>query len=545
MDINLDAFHFLRPYCLYLIPAAWLLVILWHLLSDPRRRWRGVIAPALLNNLLVDRHHPWRLRPMHVTALALSVLALATAGPTWEQEPPPFSQDTAPLVVLLDLSRSMDAVDIPPTRLERAKQKIRELMRARAGSRTGLVVYAGSAHLVVPPTDDPEFMNTYLDALDTSLMPRQGKAAWSAWQIAGRLLAKESAAGTVLILSDGFETKQIEDFAKRDTRTQLLVLAVGTEQGGPLRSAGGRVALDSGGRPIQGRFDLAALQQLSSKADIPLASLTLDDADIKWVQRRALSHMQAAEERKAQVRWKEAGYYLIYPLLALALWWFRRGWVVRWLPVLLAVVLGMATPPRAYALELPLLDGHRLKTWLADAFLTPDQQGRWHYEHGEYALAAAHFSDPTWQGWAWYQAGDNAAALTAFAHLQTPEAYLMMGNCYARLRDYPHAIGAYDNALKLQPDFAAAKANRALVQTLIPKPKKNKDEPQTDQPNLPPDDVKFDNKGDKGKVVKLNARQMKALNAELWMRNLQTTPADFLRQKFLIEAQQPAAGGKP
>ena len=544
MDINLDAFHFLRPQFLYLIPAALLLTLLWHVCSDPRRRWRGVIAPHLLANLLVDPRRPWRLRPIHGTALALMLIGVAAAGPTWEQEPPPFSEDTAPMVVVLDLSRSMDAVDVPPTRLERAKQKVRELMKIRPGSRTGLVVYAGSAHLVLPPTDDPDFMGIFLDALDTSLMPKPGKNAAAALQIADQLLARETAAGSILFFTDGFEPAQTPAFVQHAGSAQLLILAVGTAQGGPLRSANGRVVTDATGRPQQGRFDKAALQQLAHVADIPLAGVTLDAADVKWVQRRALSHMQAAQERHAQVRWKEAGYDLTFPLVLLAAFWFRRGWVVRWLPAWL-LLCSAALPQPASALDIA-----GLRQPLLNAFMTPDQQGRWYFEQGDYAAAAAHFADPQWQGRAYYQAGDYTAALTAFAR-QIAQAnsssgagangFFMLGNCYARLKDYPHALVAYNNALKARPAFPEALTNRGLVAALIPKPKKQPDPAQQEQQDMPPDEIKFDNKGDKSKQVKLSAKQLKAVNAELWMRNLQTTPADFLRQKFLIEAQTPKA----
>jgi Ca-activated chloride channel family protein len=527
MDIDLSALHFLRPWCLLLVPAGILVVIVWHALSDPRRRWRGVISAALLEHLIVDDTRRWRWRPVHQVALALALLGLATAGPTWEQEAPAFAEDRAPLIVALDLSRSMDAMDIPPTRLERAKQKILELMKLRTGSRTGLVVYAGTAHMVMPPTDDPEFMDTFLAALSTNLMPAAGKDALGALAIAQALLARERAAGTVVFVTDGFDPAKAAPFAARVRQgpAQVLFLAAGTSAGGPLRGADGRPALDGAGRPLRGAFDLAALKHVAADAEVPLASLTLDDDDVRWVQRRAVSHLQAAEERQAPRRWKEPGWWLTVPLVLLAAFWFRRGWVVRWLPALLAFAC-LPLPRDARA-----VDFHAI-----DAFLTPDQQGRRLFERGDYADAASRFADPTWQGWADYRAGDYAAALAAFAHGDTPEAYLMMGNCYARLKDYPRAVAAYDNALKTRPDFAAARANRALVAALIPKPKPEKDGPQAEQPNLKPDVIKFDNESQKGKLVQVDAKKMAKESAELWMRNLQVSPADFLRQKFRMEA---------
>ncbi|MEC5385681.1 VWA domain-containing protein [Uliginosibacterium sp. H3] len=576
LSIDITAFHFLRPLWLLLIPGGLLIVLLWRIASDQRRRWRDLVAPHLLNRLMVSDTSGWRIRPTYLLAASLCIIGLAAAGPTWEQVPPPFSDDKAPLVVALDLSRSMDATDIAPTRLERSKHKIRDLMKLRAGSRTGLVVYAGSAHMVLPPAEDPALMEIYLEALSTYLMPTAGKNALAALNEAEHLLSKENVPGTIVFMTDGFDVGQIGDFDKHNdtSKNQVLVLAVGTEAGGPVRTPDGRVALDASGRPVQGRFDAAALKRLASEADVPLASITLDDKDVEWVQRRALNHMEDVQAKNAEVRWREFGYYLCFPIALLAALWFRRGWVVRWAAgVLLAVTIALPQQSEAAdtardaaaagALQAGKVVSEKIgaekqavaklasgefsaaKQWLVDAFLTPDQQGRWHFEHGNYKAAAAHFRDPMWQGQAYYRAGDYAAALTAFARLDTPDAFFMMGNCYAQLKDYPHAIGAYDNALQARKVFPEATANRELVTSLIPKKKKD-DEGDEEGPNLKPDDIKFDDKGDKGKQGKQIVAMQKQ-NAELWMRNLKVSPVDFLRQKFQVEAaraRKPEGGAR-
>jgi hypothetical protein len=105
-------------------------------------------------------------------AVFLAVSILALAGPAWQREVLPFAQDKAALVVALDLSRSMDAIDLSPSRLERAKQKVRDLLGRRQGARTALVVYAGTAHTVLPLTEDTEILEVYLEALATNLMPK-------------------------------------------------------------------------------------------------------------------------------------------------------------------------------------------------------------------------------------------------------------------------------------------------------------------------------------------------------------------------------------
>lgn len=119
MSDVLGQFHFLRPAWLLLIPAA---LLIWRLSihrSDVRGRWREIIAPHLLDALVVGRQKGWRIRPIHLVTLAVIIGAAGLSGPAWERELPPFTEDKALMVVVLDLSQSMDAIDIQPTRLER------------------------------------------------------------------------------------------------------------------------------------------------------------------------------------------------------------------------------------------------------------------------------------------------------------------------------------------------------------------------------------------------------------------------------------------
>ncbi len=162
MVIDLTAFHFLRPlWLLVLIPAV-LLPFVWMRRNDVCARGRNIIAPHLLEHLTVGDDRRRGMQPVHTLALLIALAAIAVARPTWQQERPPFKQDKAPLVVVLELARSMDATDISPTRIERTKQKVLDLAAARKGAHTGLVVFASSGHLVVPPTEDPAMLDLYV-----------------------------------------------------------------------------------------------------------------------------------------------------------------------------------------------------------------------------------------------------------------------------------------------------------------------------------------------------------------------------------------------
>jgi Ca-activated chloride channel family protein len=415
----------------------------------------------------------------------------------------------------------MDAIDIQPTRLERAKLKIHDLMNLRRGSRTALFVYGAHAHMVLPLTADESLMDLYTESLSSDLMPPGPKDTAAALRKIDTLINNEPVAGTILFITCGIERRAFPAFSEHNdaTRHQALVLGAGTLEGGPLRAASGQFVSEYG-RRIFSRLDLEGLKALKHQAGIPISTITLNDDDVKWVQRRALSHLQAVQQRDAKVRWVDQGYWLVIPVALLTALWFRKGWTIRWTTAGLALLLFQPPPASAHDFR------------FIDLWLTPDQQGRYYYQKGEYASAAERFEDPMWKGLALCRNKDYQAALNAFALVDTPESWFNQGNALAFLKKYPEAAQAYTEALKHRPHWREAQDNLALVRSLIPHPKKP-DEQEEQAPNLKPDQIKFDEKGKKGKS-KMNLG--KEETADIWMRNIQTSPADFLRRKFAIES---------
>jgi Ca-activated chloride channel family protein len=321
----LASFHFLRPQWLWaLIPVALIVLLLWRQQSATAR-WRSLIAPHLLEHLVVRPKGGSRLRPAHLLGLVLILAVLALAGPSWRREPPPFTQDTAPLVIAMDLSRSMGVEDIQPSRLERAQQKARDLLAERKGARTGLLAYAGTTHLVLPLTDDPSVLEAYVTALDPSVMPVPGKDTVAALKLAQEMLADDPTPGTILFLTDGIAADAVPALAElsRESRDQIAVLAVGTAEGGPIPLAGGRLGEISA-------LDRQGLDELERATDAYVTTVTVDDTDVRRVSRRIASHLTAVQQESAEGRWRDEGWWLVIPLLVLALGWFRQGWTVQW-----------------------------------------------------------------------------------------------------------------------------------------------------------------------------------------------------------------------
>lgn len=503
--------HLIRPgWLLAFIPALLILWLLWSQDSVARQLSR-IVSPHLLQHLLIRPQGRARIRPIYLLGVGVILMVVALAGPAWQREPLPFAEDEAPLVLVMGLAESMDSKDVKPSRLERAKQKGRDLLALRPGARTGLVAYAGSAHMVLPLTDDLNILETYLDALETSIMPVAGNDTSKALLLAQQMLTSETVAGSILLMTDGVEAQAVPDFVEhsRESKHALVVLALNP------------YADKSEENP-----ETVSFKTLAKQGGIHVTTLTVDDTDVHRINARIQSHMKLVQDQNNNQRWQDVGYWLILPIVIIAAVWFRRGWSIQW--VAAAVLLTVFCQPNTASAS-----GFRFM----NLWLTPDQQGRYHFDRANYMEAAERFEDPLWKGTACYAAGKFDEAIIQFTRVKTAEGFFNLGNAQSHKGDYPAALTAYEKALSLKKDYQEARFNLEYIQLLIPKPEEQEEGPPGD-PSFEPDEIKFDEKGKKGKEGEIEQAQLSDEQvAELWMRRIQTSPAQFLKLKFSYQLQ--------
>src|SRR5512134_1130045 len=167
--------HLLRPWWLVLLPiGAWLIWQLFRGRADGGG-WRGVVDAKLRAYVLVE---PEVLRDTRLALLAAQaawiVAIVALAGPAWERLPVPAFRSDEALVVALDLSQSMDAGDVEPSRLARAKLKLLDLLERRSAGQTALVVFTTHAFTVTPLTTDTRTISSLVGAVSSDIMPTRG-----------------------------------------------------------------------------------------------------------------------------------------------------------------------------------------------------------------------------------------------------------------------------------------------------------------------------------------------------------------------------------
>ena len=504
MTEALQYFHFLRPFWLLAIP---LTLLMWWLIR-PRRgatpALPDTIAPHLAAALQVGEDGRVRILPIDGVAVALILLTLAVAGPTWSRAPNPLIADTAPLVVALKVSDSMLTADLAPSRLDRSRFKVLDLIAARAGARTALIAYAGSAHNVSPLTEDPNILRPLLEGLNPQVMPKNGADAGAALTLAQEVLQGAETAGAILFVLDDLDPADIAAFnAETDPPRPPLVFLLALPEGG----------------------EVAQLERIDNATVVPL---TADDTDVTRIERRVRAAYAAALAGDDRLQWQDRGGWLAWPAALLMLLWFRRGWTMRWafVAMLGLSLLGLTLPGTARA------DGWR------DWFATPDQQGQIALNNKNYTAAADLFEDPYLRGYSMMKAGKYADAAEVLARVDTPEAAFAQGYAHVRNREYRPAIKAYEVALERQPDFPAAEANLEITRAILTYVEDAREAGDTgEETGIGADDVVFDNEDARGADTQIQAPQEDAgpLTAEQWMSSIDTDMGDFLRSRFLLE----------
>jgi Ca-activated chloride channel family protein len=450
----MSEFHFLRPLWLLALPAVAVLVIGLLRAKYSSRGWQAVCDAQLLPFVLASGQRGSQRRSSAPWLLGLtgSMLVIALAGPTWERLPQPVFRDQSALVIALDLSRSMDAGDLKPSRLIRARHKITDILRTRQAGQTALLVYAGEAFTVTPLTDDIDTILNQLGSLDTDMMPSQGSRADLALAAAAELLQQAGATrGDILLVTDGIEgdalASQLDSLRKQGHR--LSILGTGSQQGAPIPVASGGFLKDAQGSIVVSRLDAAALQRWAQRGGGRYAGMRLDDHDIQYLfagqTTRDLNQAEQASGLRSE-QWREQGPWLILLVIPLAALAFRRGVLILLLPLLMPV------PESAYAVD-----------WTS-LWSSPDQQGMRAMEAGAAADAAQHFEDPQWKAAAQYRAGLYEQAAASLEPLKTSDALYNRGNALARLGQYPQAMASYQQALELDPAHEDARHNLELLQ---------------------------------------------------------------------------------
>ena len=466
----LSDFHFMRPWWFLGLVPALLALGLYQWRRRSAGNWEKIINPALLPFLmegggLNSRKSNWLLTGL---GLAWAICCISLAGPTWQQLPQPVLKQDSAAILVFDLSPSMLAEDISPSRLVRARFKLIDILNSRREGFTALVVYGGEAHTVSPLTEDNNTIISLVPILHPTLLPEYGSNTEEAVAVAIELAANGGyEQADIILISDGVSPAafgSIKTIIGQAGKYRLSILGVGTAEGAPIPLGSSGFVKDRSGSILIPKLDSASMQRLANSNAGIYRDISADDSDINdllKVTEQGFTDATREVDRSFDL-WDDQGFWLIVLLLPALILSFRKGSVV---VILIAPLLSLSEPVTA-------------SIW-QDLWQNPDQQGLEALDAGDAAAAQSLFEDSQWRGSAAYRAEDYASAIGEFIGQDSPDAHYNRGNALAKSGDLEGAIDAYNRALELQPEMEDALANRDLVEKLQQQQEQNKEKDVT------------------------------------------------------------------
>jgi len=593
--MEFSQFHFADPrwfWGIIVIPIVGLLYLFFYRSTTNIDKLENFVDKHLIPHLLQNSRtcNISVLRSILLGSILWLFLMAAMACPRWDfKKIANFTEDKS-LLILLDLSKSMDADDIKPSRLIRARQEIEDILNLNKGARIGLIGFAANAHIISVITDDMSNIKHLLPFLDTDLVYVQGTRLFAALKTAEQMLASEQGINkSILIITDGGITDLesidlVRDLAQKNIITHTL--GIGTQEGVKfVNEKGGFIQRD--GQTLVSKLDKSKLLEISSAGGGKYFDTHHSDSNTQEILHQINVRNNFLEKdtlSQGGRQWEDKFYILVFPVMLVILLWFKKGFSF---PIILLVLLTHSQSA---------LGGSTID----QLFLSKEQQAKKSLEVIEdFDTAAALFDDPYKRGVAYYKAGNFVEAEKYFRSNKRQEvqakALYNLGNALAMQDKLDESIEAYKEALEYDPNNLKAKNNLGIIKCILLKVEKeektdkkkkktpnddgkllgggggsggddddNEDEDSKDKDKCDKDQDKCDkdkDKGDKDKDTgdkdkdkgdkdkdkgdkdldhqnKNNSGSGGTIEADQWLDQLANDHKNFLKNQFYLESQQ-------
>ena len=454
--MNFADFHFLRPYWLIgLLPLTGYLYVYFHRRLK-QGSWSDVCDPELLGWLLVDKPVKRQNYQLLWIFLAGVIAIIALSGPSWDRAPVPVFRNQSALVLVLDLSKSMDANDLKPNRIARARFKITDILRQRKDGQSALIVYSGAAFVVTPLSNDIDTIIHQLNVLEPDLMPAPGNNTKAAFKLASKLFKQAGVqSGQVLLITDGggkepTALKAASELAKRGH--QLFILGVGTKEGAPIPQSGGFVK-DKNGAILIPKLNQSMLKKMSKAGNGIYQKMGSSNSDIQKLL-SAINNSADTDVSKKAVsevsQWKDYGPWFVLMIIPFAALAFRKGYIA------IVLISVCAISPDTQAMSWDTL------------WENANQRGQSAFNNNQYDKAANHFESPRWKAASHYRSGDYNKATEILTEIaKTSDDFYNLGNAQAQQQQLDLALKSYQQALALDPEHEDAKYNKEAVEKAL------------------------------------------------------------------------------
>lgn len=523
-----------------LIPA----IILMYLILTKQNKLESYFSKNALNKLTISNQYFSNRTRNIFLFLSLIFMIIALARPVTNEKINEIKTNLNPLIIALDVSKSMKAIDLYPNRLELAKQKLLNILESSKTEAIGVILFAKSSFLLSPITEDFNSLKILINSLDTGMNFDNGTNIFSTLETAKKLL-KDYSNKNLLILSDGGDKENFEkeiNFAK-ENNIKVYVLALATQKGSAIKEENGNFLTDKNGKIVNLKLNYK-IKELSLKTGGGYIEYSLDKSDINLI----LDDLNKKSTKENFENKKHKSYIELfyYPLFI----------------AVLLLLIAFSSIPSLKRIKLPIFilffsfnfTNSRLIASSIFDFKTIKEANQ-AYENQDYIKASKElekldsneFRDYNLAN-SLYKENKFKEAIDIYKDIRTSSNDLEfkrlhnLGNSYAKNSDFKNAVDSYEKALKLKND-SKTKENLQLIKKLLENKKNdNKDQNKQDEEKNKQNSSKKDSEEPKKQNEKNqknskeeqleNKEGISNLEEEKWMKELENQKTNSILKKM-------------
>ncbi|MDK2595300.1 VWA domain-containing protein [Pseudoalteromonas obscura] len=484
-------FQFIRPDLLWLL-LPWLVISLLQWYKRASNKQSQIIAPHLAKVVLTEGEQTKSSHSSWLTSLILLLGILAAAGPSIEKQSVPVFTTKQARVLVMDMSYSMYSTDIAPNRLTQARFKTLDMLKQFNEGDTALVAYAQDAFIVSPLTSDVNTLENLVPSISPAIMPGKGANVLAGIDQAKNLLEQAGyPSGEIVLITDEVELEDAQDIHSMLSGTgyTLHVYGVGTAQGAPISVPEGGFLKDRYGQIVVPKLYADRLRSLAQRLGGKYATYSPDSSDIETFASNNTQDIETPKEPNETLWRVDAGKYLLFVIVPLALIAFRNNAVA-----LSICALAFLPSQPTYAAD--------WQSW----FKNTDQKALSAYQEEDFEQAT-NAQNAALKGAALYKQGQYEQAAQALQHANTAIGQYNLGNALAHLGKLDEAVEAYEQALNLNPNLNQAQENKELLEQIKEQQsQQNQDQSNQDQ-NQQSSEQQQDNQQGEGQEQQQSSQQ--------------------------------------
>lgn len=523
-------FVYYKVLFLMLIPS----FILMYFILTKQNKLENYFSKTALNKLSISNQYFSNKTRNIILFLSLIFMIIALARPVTNEKINNSETSLTPIIIAIDVSKSMKAVDLFPNRLEFAKQKLLNILDNSKTEAIGVILFAKSSFLLSPVTEDFNSLKILIKNLDTGINFDNGTNIYSTLETTNKLL-KNYSNKNLLLLTDGGDKENFDEeinFANKNG-IKIYTLALATSNGSAIKEENGNYLTTKDGKIVNVKLN-SKIKDLSLKTDGGYIEYSLDNKDIEQIldDINSKSNKEKFEERKYKTYTE-----LFYYPLAIAIF---------------LLLIAFSSMPSLKRTKLPIFilffsfnftNSQLIASSIFD-FKTIKEANK-AYENEDYNKASKEFEKLDSNEFRDYNLANSLykenkfkEAIDIYKNIKTSSNDLEfkklhnLGNAYAKNSDFQNAVDSYEKALKLKND-STTKENLQLVKKLLDN---KQDEQKNNKENQKQEENKEDSsQKDENKTKKQNKENQK--NSKNEQLEQKEEISNFEEEKWLKELE--------